>query len=68
MIIYTLLLPAIRNKFLQLDFAGVLDISQRILFKKFHNGHIVISLPGVSLKTFEINKRESVSRQPPAEP
>jgi hypothetical protein len=58
MIIYTLLLPAIRNKFLQLDFAGVLDIFQRILLKKFHNGHVVISLPGVSLKHSRLTKEK----------
>ncbi len=33
------------NKFLQLNFAGVLDIYQRVLFKKFHNGHFFNSLP-----------------------
>jgi hypothetical protein len=27
------------EKFLQLGFVGVLDIYQRVLFKKSHNGH-----------------------------
>jgi len=27
------------EKFLQLGFAGALDIPQRVLFKKSHNGH-----------------------------
>jgi len=46
------------EKFLQLGFAGALDISQRVLFKKSHNGHFFNSLGSVSLKSIPDQRKE----------